>query len=148
MELTINNLIKMVIAMLVIVLVIAGIYLGMKSYVIPYFSGIGFEEPKVDINTQFGGELIQDKNLIGRVDKDGFFMYENKKTDLRFKDNKILLFESFLGIGWLNPDTKAGTIEQDGKLVVEPITEYYEILNGAYKYGNEIYKIGGDDDEE
>ncbi len=68
MELTINNLIKMVIAVLVIVLVLTGIYFGMKNSIIPYFSGLGFEEPAVDVNTQFGRELIQEKNLVG-----GFF---------------------------------------------------------------------------
>jgi len=148
MELTINNLIKMAIAVLVIVLVITGIFIGMKNYVIPYFSGIGFEEPKVDINTQFGGELIQDKNLIGRVDNDGFFIYEQKETDLYFKEGKILIKEKgMFDWDWANWDSEAGTIEQDGKLEVKEITEYYEVLNGAYKYGNEIYKIGGNIDE-
>lgn len=42
MELTINNLIKLVLAAIVIVVVILGIYLIMSSYVIPYFKGIGF----------------------------------------------------------------------------------------------------------
>ena len=41
-ELTINNLIKMIIAGVVIVVVILGIYFGFKNYVIPFFEGIGF----------------------------------------------------------------------------------------------------------
>lgn len=44
MELTINNLIKIVIAGVVIVLMILGIYLGMKEYIIPFFRDIGFGE--------------------------------------------------------------------------------------------------------
>ncbi len=71
-------------------------------------------------------------------------MYENQKTDVKFKDGKVLLSESFLGFDKLNPDTKAGIIGDDGKLEVEEITEYYNALNGAYKYGNEIYRIGDD----
>ena len=42
MELTIDNLIKIIIAVVVIVLVVAGLYFAMKSYVIPYFKGISF----------------------------------------------------------------------------------------------------------
>jgi len=42
MELTINNLIKMIIAVIVIVLVVAALYFAMKSYIIPYFKGISF----------------------------------------------------------------------------------------------------------
>ena len=41
-ELTINNIIKMIIAVFVLVAVIGGIYLGFKSYVIPFFDGLGF----------------------------------------------------------------------------------------------------------
>ena len=43
MELTINNLIKIVIAVVVILLVVAGIYISMRNYVIPFFKGFSFE---------------------------------------------------------------------------------------------------------
>ena len=42
MELTINNLIKIIIAGVVIAVVILGIYFAMSSYVIPFFRGLGF----------------------------------------------------------------------------------------------------------
>jgi len=45
MELTINNLIKMAIAGVVIVVMILGIYLGMREYIIPFFRDIGFGKP-------------------------------------------------------------------------------------------------------
>ena len=45
MELTINNLIKMVIAGVVMVVMILGIYFAMDSYVIPFFKDIGFGKP-------------------------------------------------------------------------------------------------------
>ena len=146
-ELTINQLIKIVIALIVMIIIILGIYAGVRYYIIPYFSGIGFEEPKVDINTQFGRELIQEKNLIGRVDSEGFFIYENKKTDLYFEEGEIKIKE-YGWFGWdkLNPDESAGIVGNDGKLEVKEITQYYSVLNGAYKYGNEIYKIGGEDE--
>ena len=43
MELTINNLIKIIIAVVVIAVVVLGAYLVMKDYIIPYFKGMGFE---------------------------------------------------------------------------------------------------------
>jgi hypothetical protein len=149
MELTINNLIKMVIAVLVIVVVIGGLFMAMKSYVLPYFAGLGFEESNLDVNSQFGQELIKDKNRVGRVDSKGFFItLENVETEVYFKDQKVRIKEvGFRGVDEFDLDAKAGTIGKDGRLEVEPITEYYEILNGAYKYGSEIYKIGGVDGE-
>jgi len=43
MELTTSNLIKMVIALVVIVLIVLGLYFAMRFYIIPYFEGFGFE---------------------------------------------------------------------------------------------------------
>lgn len=42
MELAINNLVKIGIAVVVIVLVIFGLYMSMRNYIIPYFKGISF----------------------------------------------------------------------------------------------------------
>ncbi len=42
-ELTINTLIKIVLASVVMIIVILGVYAGVRYYVIPYFSGIGFD---------------------------------------------------------------------------------------------------------
>ena len=157
MELTTDNLIKIVLGVFVIVALVLGIYFAMNSYVIPYFSGIGFEEPKIDINTDFGKELIQDKNLIGTVDKDGYFTYKNEnveiKTDIYFKDGKIYLKEylgsynkdSWTVTNWikdhLNADQKIGSLDSQGKIIINKEVQYGEILNNAYKNGNEIYKI-------
>jgi hypothetical protein len=44
MELTINNLIKILIAVFVIVIVIFGIYTAFSSYIVPYFNGITFNK--------------------------------------------------------------------------------------------------------
>ena len=147
MELTINNLIKMVIAVFVIVLIVTGLFIAMKSYVLPYFSGIGFEEPKINVNTQFGRELIQEKNLVGRVDSEGFFIYEKKKTDVYFKEGKIEVLEKgAFGWDWINPDSEIGLVGNDGKIELSGATEYSDVLEGSYKYGNEIYKVGGENE--
>ena len=42
MELTINNLIKIVVAAVVIAVVVLGVYFVMSNYIIPYFKGFGF----------------------------------------------------------------------------------------------------------
>lgn len=41
-QLTISKLIKLILAGVVIVVVILGIYFAMTSYVIPFFKGLGF----------------------------------------------------------------------------------------------------------
>jgi len=43
MELTINNLIKIIIAVLVLAVIVIGIYFGFRSYIIPYFEGFSFK---------------------------------------------------------------------------------------------------------
>lgn len=154
MELTTSNLIKIIIGVFIIVLVILGVYIAMKNYIIPYFSGIGFEEPKIDANTEFGKELIQDKNKIGIVDNEGYFVYQGKKTDVYFKENKIYLREYFgeLKTGFwsifllnpikrLKPNSEIGSLDNEGKISINKEVEYKDILNNAYKNGNEIYKI-------
>ncbi len=143
MELTINNLIKMVIASVVIVVVILGVYFSMKAYVIPYFSGISFEEPKIDINTQFSKELIQEKNLIGRVDENSFFISEKEgRTKIYFKKDKIYLEKyGLFGLDELKFDEEIGELDNEGKISIYYGVEGSEGLNSAYKYGKEIYKI-------
>jgi len=155
MELTINNLIKMTIAVLVIVLFMAGLYLGMKTYVIPYFSGIGFEEPRVDVGSQFGQTLIKPENQVGTVGReDGFFYNNGQKTSIYFKKGKIKVAEG----KWISSDSEIGSVTNDGKIIIDMkyvdpllggkytiagINLDAKLLNGAYKFGLEIYKIGG-----
>src|SRR3989344_8497143 len=159
MELTINNLIKIALAAGVIIIMILGISMAVKNYVIPYFSGIGFEEPKIDTSSQFGKELIQGKNKIGifkEINKFNYFIYNEKKTSIYFKKNEIYLEKSFgeledeIGIiskiknsvKDLYPDEKVGYLDNEGKIIIERdiiLNEinYRNILNGAYKYGLE-----------
>lgn len=46
-ELTINQIIKIIIVVFVIVVVVGGIYLAFKEYIIPYIKGIGFGTEKI-----------------------------------------------------------------------------------------------------
>ena len=151
-ELTINTLIKIVLASAVLVVVILGIYFGMKSYVIPYFSGIGFETPKIDANSQFGKELIKNENKIGEIKKISsvdYFIYEGKQTEIYFtKNGEIkLLKKGAFDLDYLSPDEKIGFIDKSAKIVIQKEAKskqgmnFMEILNNAYRNGNEVYKI-------
>jgi len=141
MELTTDNLIKIIIGVFVIVVVVLGVYFAMKSYVIPYFSGIGFEEPKIDTNTEFGKQLLKDENLIGSLDKDGYFVYQGTTTDIYFKEGKIYIKKEVFGLDWINPDTKIGSLNSENKIIINKEIQYSDALRDAYKLGNEIYKI-------
>lgn len=146
MELTINNLIKIIIAVFVIVVVIFGIYSGMRNYILPYFSGLGFEEPKIDMNSGFGKILIKEENKIARLDNENYLVFKNQKTDVYFKEQKIWIKEiGVLGIDRLDLDEEIGSLDNEGKITINPGFGYEE-LNGAYKFGKEIYKIGGVDE--
>ena len=148
MELTINNLIKIAIGVLVLVIVIGGLFFAMKSYVLPYFAGIGFEESTLDINSQFGRELIKEENKVAMVGVKGFLIIENDKKMIVFKKDNVYEKE-YAGDSksWvadkLNPDHKIGRVTKERRIEIDSPTEYFDLLNGAYYVGTEIYKIGG-----
>ena len=140
-ELTINHLIKIIIAVAVIVVVITGVYFAMSNYIVPYFSGLGFEEPKIDTTTTFAQELLKEENIIGSVSgKD--FIYEGRKTNFYFENGKVYLKKT--GIfdwditGW---DVKIGNLDSEGKIIISNEVPGTEVFSNTYKYGNEIYKI-------
>ncbi len=150
MELTTENIIKIAIGVFVIVTIVLGVYFAMKFYVIPYFSGIGFEEPKIDVNSEFGKELMKDENLIGTVDEKGYFVLKDgTKTDIYFKKGKVYMNDKLFGtiipiLSWIDdnidPDTKIGSYAEDGKITISRDDKYG--LNNAYRNGpSEIRKI-------
>ncbi len=142
MELTTENIIKIALGVFVIVTVVLGVYFAMNFYIIPYFSGIGFEEPKIDINSEFGKELMKEENLIGTADNKGYFVYQGTTTKIYFKKNKVYLRETgWFGWDWTNPDEEIGKLDNEGKVVINRNVQYSDVLNNAYKVGKEIYKI-------
>ena len=157
MELTTDNLIKIAIGVFVIVVMILGIYFAMNSYVIPYFSGIGFEEPKIDANSEFGKELLKDENLIGSLDEDRYLVLKGgEKTEIYFPkgENGIYLREytwSYNKDSWgitnwvndhLNGDKKIGSWDSNGGKITIQDVQYEVILNNAYRNGEkEIRRI-------
>ena len=101
MELTINNVIKIVIGVVVIAVVVLGIYLGMTNYIIPYFQGLGPSDGDNGGNGGGGGsgaEICQGKVPVGYLDlrrtitkltKEYFFISNNQKTWIYFKNGKV-----------------------------------------------------------
>jgi len=150
MELTTSQIIKIIIGVLVIVSVVIGIYFSMKYYILPYFSGITYDEPKIDPNSDFGKELLQEKNLIGRVDitsKYQYFIYKKDnsfvRTEIYFYKRKIYFnIEKWFDrqIGFLDNNDKI-SINRDIELGGGLTEKAYDVLNNAYKNYNEIYKI-------
>jgi len=139
--LTIENLIKMIIAVVVIVVIVVAVYFVMSNYIIPYFSDLGFEEPKIDPTTDFAKELLEEKNIIGSV-SDGIFIYEGKETDIYFKSGQIFMKkDGWFNLDWTGKDLKIGNLDSEGKIVISNEVPGTETLSNAYKYGNEIYKI-------
>ena len=107
-ELTIDQIIKIVLAVLVLVLVLTGIYMAFSNYIIPYFSDLGpSQEP--DISTPYYQDLIKDDNLIAKtsVDKDVNFIDVRQGNDFARTDYYFLrktgkIYKNLDG-GWLKP---------------------------------------------
>lgn len=140
-QLTINNLIKIIIAVIVIVIVIVAVYFVMSNYIIPYFTDLGFEESRIDTTTAFAKELLKEENIIGSV-SDGTFIYEGRETDLYFKSGSLYMKKTgWFNWDWTGRDIKVGNLDSEGKIIISQEVPGTELLSNAYKYGNEIYKI-------
>ena len=143
MELTTNNLIKIIIAVFVIVVVIAGIYLGMRNYVIPYFSGIGFEENDTGIGVGGDFEVCKGKDgedIVGTLRKEGELYYfvdtNNYEPKIYFSDNGEVKRDVW---GWGN-DVPLGRVNGvEIEIYTDKKTDYHtEVLDGALVGGLEI----------
>jgi len=70
-ELSINNIIKMVIAVAVIAIIIFGIFLAFKNYIIPAFQGGTPEEYHGAVYSDIALQEILKKPSIGEIKDDG-----------------------------------------------------------------------------
>lgn len=97
-DLTISKLIKLIIAGVVLVVVILGLYFAMTSYIIPFFKGLGFGSE--GFGEEILGEVCEEENLVGSLEKEGdllYFKYEDEKTVFYIKEEKV--YEDRWGIG-------------------------------------------------
>ncbi len=92
MELTINNLIKIIIAVLVITVLILGIYSGFKSYIIPYFGGFGFGEENENNQIESSTDICDKKTELGYIENNIIWIKKGdkyEKTDIYIKNGEI-----------------------------------------------------------
>lgn len=94
-ELTIDNLIKIIIGAVVIAVVILGIYFSFRNYIIPFFGGFGFGGNETGGGN---GETLTDpciKNgvwgTIGSLESDGFYpiIQNGEKTGFYIKGTEV-----------------------------------------------------------
>ena len=154
-ELTTGQIVKIVIAVLVLVVVLSGVYLVFKDSIISYFTGFA-PAHEVDTTTAFGKELVQDKNIIATYslfDSSARILlvgpppvtteyYFKKKTDLLKKDVKWL--SSFSLRGAFGADQDVGVIDGSGKVAVKPeflSDATLQKIQGSYRYKGGLYVL-------
>lgn len=134
-DLTISKLIKLIIAGVVLVVVILGLYFAITSYVIPFFKGLGFGGGEIGGEILGEASICEGKTFVGFLEKDGdllYFNHEGERTKFYIRKNKI--YKSKTGF-----DQKAGEVV-DGKIIIfnEILTWYRELP----------FKTGSDEDKE
>jgi hypothetical protein len=136
-ELALNNIIKITLAVFALVIVIVAIYLSVNTYIIPYFTGISF-------NQSYGNNpgICEGKTFIGLIEyrapwletNQDYFIYKGQKTEIYFL--KEAIYEKKLGI-----DPVIGRIKGSEIVLSSDYSgEYAQILDGAFVGGKEICK--------
>jgi hypothetical protein len=137
-ELSIGQIIKMVVAVSVLVVVIVGAIYGFR-YVYGYFEDLGiigedYEEP--DLKVEFYQELIREGEVIAIIDSEGYIVRNRIKSDY-FVRNRIIEKDGF----WYNPDV--GKIDSDLKVdIVEgENNEILKEIEGSYLINRDFMKV-------
>ncbi len=145
-ELATNEVIKIVIAVLVLAVVIFGLVAGYRNYILPYFEDLGPSEEEKDLNSQYYKELIDKTNevaILSSGQKEQYLIINGEKTRYYWKKGAINEDDG----RWYNWDDKLGVTGKDGRVVIfeESFAGHPGILvlNGAEKVGNAFYKKGG-----
>src|SRR3989344_7169930 len=132
-ELTIEQIVKIVIAVLVLVVVLGGAYFIFKDKILSYFGDLAPSE-KQDLSSPYYQELLgNDENLIGTIDKEQHIIVDGKKTGYYLKKRSIKRPAAW----WF--DKEVGVIDKNNKLLAEPeeIAKdeqgILSIINGAEK---------------
>jgi len=138
MELTINNLIKIIIAVLVIFFFISAAYLSVTNYIIPYFSGMNFTDDDGGIGSK---NICEGKTPYGYLQKEGDKLYyydrNGEKTDYYFieKDNYFQFKEKKIG-----SDEEIGRINGVELEIYNDYLKYFKDLDGVYIGGKQVCK--------
>src|SRR3989344_3868091 len=156
-ELTTNQIIKIIIAVLVFVIVAVAVYWSFSNYIIPYFKGFGIEPP--DLTSQYYKELLKEENLVGfvEIERENKIRICGSPTNYYFvKDSPVIKKDIVTNDGaWYEDiwsrikfDPKVGETGKDRKIII--LNEYLnddggilKKIEGAERIGNEVRKIGG-----
>jgi len=139
MELTVNNIIKIIIAVFVIVVLVFGIYLGVKSYIIPYFTEIGPSGDGSGGNGDIGGgvDVCNGKTEIGYIDNNFIYILDKgkyKETNFYIDGDNVKEAKP-----WYKRDSFIGRINGiEIEIFDSEKTDENEILDKAIIGGNQI----------
>jgi len=125
-ELSISSVIKMIIAIAVIAVVIFGIFLAFKNYIIPAFQGGTPEEYNGAVYSNVALQEILKNPAIGEIKDDGegvFFIYLGEKTNYYRGKNSEIFRKNSLIFDWLDKDDSVGKIHYPGDYGVIVINE-------------------------
>lgn len=145
-ELAISQIIKMTIAVAVMAIIIVGVVLSFTTYIVPYFAGDS--EPPKDITTPYYQTLMQPQNFAASVlikDSSGhsqIMMKGAKRINYYFDGFSEIKTPS--GHWWIRDSVVGSVPKETGKIKIN--SQYIsdsdlQILDGAERIGNEIYKI-------
>ncbi len=151
-EIAIGQIIKMVIAVVVAVVVIFGIYLIFTTYIIPSFTGGGDDDGGEYEGAVYSEdalkEIVVEKNEIGEfIKEDGKdFIYLNGKSEFYREGDKIMMVDKWIfGWDWIDSDEVVGKVHYPGDYGVIVIEEedlgigVLSELNNAVLHGDKIY---------
>jgi len=91
MELTINNIIKITIGIVVFTVVVLGVYFAVNEYISPYFSGFSFNNTRY-VNVEGSEDICSKKTVLGRIDLHDFSMFKTEKNYLFLGAEPTLIF--------------------------------------------------------
>jgi hypothetical protein len=145
MELTINNLIKIVLGVLVFTIIVLGVYFYFSEYVSPYFSGFHFNSTS---NVNIGGseDICKGKQVIGRIDLYDHSWAKSEKNYLFIGTTPTFIFVDETGLlKWDDTfrNNEVGRINGAQIEIYVGISSDYstaKTFDGAYLGGREICK--------
>lgn len=151
-QMTMEQIVKIIIAVFVFILVLTGVIIGFRNYIIPYFTDLGPGQEKEDFSSPHYQTLLKEESLIGVLSKEGnknFIMLKSGssfvKTKYYFWKESGEIYENIEGgtltfWTWRN-DKKVGEFNSAGVITLDMSASEILSIQGATKIGNELRKI-------
>jgi len=137
-EITNEQIVKMVVAVLVLVVVLGGVYILFKDKILSYFSGMTSQDNR-DFSSPYYTELLKPENLVATLDSKGYIYIDNVKTKYYIKKNSIKL-----DVPWWF-DKEVGILGKDFKISIDEEwknkNNILSSIDGSEKIGLELRKL-------